>query len=72
MPLLHLGFSGPLMRCQYYWAFTIPGQITALVLPGCNVRLTVTWSMAAQYSPAGSTRGPGLLGLAGGVLIVAT
>ena len=46
--------------------------MTALALPGCNVRQPVTWLMTAQSSPAGRTRGDGLLGMAGGVLIVAT
>ena len=46
--------------------------MTSLDLPGCNVRLTVTWSMFAQSSPAGRMRGAGLLGVEGGVLIVTT
>ena len=60
------------MRCQYYWAFPVSGQMTALALPGCNIRLRVTWSMTAQTSPAGCTRGADLLGMTGGLLIVAT
>ena len=60
------------MRCQYSWAFPVSGQMTALAPPGCNVRFTVTWSMTAYSSPSGRTRGAGLLGLEGGVLIVAT
>ena len=60
------------MRCRYYCAFLVSGKMTALSLPGCNIRLPVTWLMTAQYSPAGRTRGDGLLGLEGGVLIVST
>ena len=29
--LLHLSFSGPMMRCRYYWDFPVLGQMTALV-----------------------------------------
>ena len=29
--LLHLSFSGPMMRCRYYWDFPVMGQMTALV-----------------------------------------
>ena len=71
MPLLHLSFSASLMRCRYYWAFPVSGKMTALALPDCNVRLSVTWLMTAQSSPAGRTRGDCLLGVEGGVLIVA-
>ena len=62
-PFLHLSSSETLMRCQYSCVFSVLGQMTALALPGCNVRLTVTWSMTAQSSPTGRTRGAGLLGL---------
>ena len=70
MSFIYLNFSGPLIRCRYSCAFIVSGNMTALSLPGCNVRLTVTWSMTAQSSPAGLMRGAGLLGLEGGVLIV--
>ena len=46
--------------------------MTTLALPGRNGRLPVTWSMTAQYSPSGCTRGAVLLVLVGGVLIVTT
>ena len=72
MPFLHLSSSGPLMRCQYFCAFPISGQITELALHGFNVRFPVTWLMTAQSYPNGRTRGAGLLGLEGEVLIVAT
>ena len=72
MHFTHLIFSGPLMSCRYSWSFHILGPVTALALPGCNVRFPFTWLMTAQSSPAGRTSGAGLLSLAGGVLIVAT
>ena len=72
MPLLYLSFSGPLIRCRYYWAFPISGQMTALTLPGSKVSSLVTWLMTDQSSPAVRTRGSGLLGVEVGVLIVST
>ena len=60
------------MRCRYSCVFPVSGKITASALPGCNARLTVTWLMTTQSSPAGRTRGAGLIGLEGGVLIVDT
>ena len=63
MLLLHLSFSRPLMRCRYYLAFPVSGQMTALALPGCNVSLPVTWSVNSQSSPAGRMRGAGFLGV---------
>ena len=60
------------MRCRYYWCFPVSGQITELNFSGCNVSMTVTWFMNAQSSPAGHTRGAGLIGLESGVLIVTT
>ena len=72
MPFLHLSFSGPLMRCRYSFVFPISGQMTALSLPGCDIRFPFTWSMTSQSSPSGLARGSGLLGLEGGVLIVVT
>ena len=57
------------MRCWYSCTFPVSGQMTALALPGCNSRFMVTWLMTTQSSPAGRTRGSGLLGLEGGVLI---
>ena len=46
--------------------------MTALAVSGSKVSSPVTWSMTDQYYPAGRTRGSGLLGVEGGVLIVAT
>ena len=65
MPLIYLSFSGTLMRYWYSCAFPFLGHMNALALPGCNVRLPVTWSMAAQYSPSGGMRGASLLGFGG-------
>ena len=63
MPLLHLSFLGPLMRCRYSWAFPVSRQMTVFAIPGCNVRLPVTWSITAHSSPSMRTRGAGLLGV---------
>ena len=60
------------MRCRYSCAFPVSGKMTALSLPGCNIRLLVTWLMTTYSSTAGGTRGSGLLGLEGGLLIVDT
>ena len=63
MPLLYLSFSGPLMSCWYSCSFPVPVYMTALALPGCNVRLPVTWLMTSHSSPAGLTRVSGLIGV---------
>ena len=72
MPLLHLSSSGPLIRFQRSCEFPVLGQMTSLALPSCNGRLTVTWLMTAQSSPAGRTRGAEFLGVEDGVLMVTT
>ena len=71
-PLLHLSLLGTLIRCRYYWDFSVSRQMTVLYLPGSKVISPVTWSMDAQSSSTGSTRGSGLIGVEVGVLIVAT
>ena len=62
-PLLHLSLSGPLMRCRYYWAFSVFGKMTVVALPGSKASSPITWSITAQYSPVGRTRGAGLIGV---------
>ena len=46
--------------------------MTVFATPGCNVRLLVAWSITAQSSPAGRTRGAGLMGAEVRVLMVVT
>ena len=68
----NLSLLGPFTRCQYYWDFPASGKINMYTIPGFRVRSPISWSITAHYSPAGSTRGAGLLRLAVGILMVAT
>ena len=43
MPLIHLSLLGPFTRCWCYWELTVLGQTTAFTIPGCRVRLPVSW-----------------------------
>ena len=58
------------MRCQYSWALPVSGQMTAFAIPGCRLRLTVSWSITAQSSKYWSMRDSGLLGVTVGLFIV--
>ena len=70
MPLLHFSLSGTLIRFRYSWAFPVSGQMNALALPGYNVSLLVNWLITVQSSPAGRTRGTGLIGVEVGLLMI--
>ena len=43
IPLLHLIFSGPLIRCCYSWAFIILVHMNLLSLPGSKLSLPYIW-----------------------------
>ena len=70
MPLIHFILLGTLTRCHYSWDFSVLGHTTALKITGCRVRLSFCWSITAQFSLAGLTRGVGFMGAAVGVLMV--
>ena len=44
--------------------------MNACALPGCKVSLLVAWSITAQYSPTGLTRGAEFMGVEVVVLMV--
>ena len=43
--------------------------MTAFIMPGCRVRLNISWSINVQSSPFGITKVSGLLGAEVGVLV---
>ena len=71
MHLLHFILSGPFIRCRYSWGFAVSGQMNAFSLLGCKVSFLVAWSITAQPSPYGLTRGSGFLGAEVGFFMVA-
>ena len=48
------------------------GADDAFTIPGCMLRLTVSWSVTAQSSPVWRKRGAGMLGASVGVFMVIT
>ena len=70
--LLYLSLLGTFTRFRNYWVLTVLGQMTAFTITGCRVRSPVSWSINAQSSPYGRTRGAGLMDAEVRVLMVAT
>ena len=61
---IHYGLSGPLIICLYYWGFTVSGNITALIWPGCIFTSPVVLLVCAQTYPVFGTEyiGTAILG----------
>ena len=61
IPMIHFSLSGFFIRCRYFRECLVLGNMNVFTLPGFTVRLPFAWSITAQSSPDGRTRGAGLL-----------